>query len=377
MLTAPAGRPTFCLIDLEALRWNFRQIKNKIASNVKVLSMVKANAYGHGAIAVSKALATEGSDAFGVATVEEGIELRRAGIVQPVIVVAGAYVEQLDQFLKHRLTPVVHDVQTLRSLETALRRKAATLTIHVEVDTGMGRTGFPAGEIDRWLSEMKKLKALKIEGVFSHFSDAESTNEEYSEKQLRDFLSVLNRLNEADIEPALIHMAKSAALLTVPGSHFTMIRPGLALYGIYPSPQLSQEITLKPVLSWHTRVLQLKQVPEGATLGYGRSFVTKRKSVIATLAVGYADGYHRLLSNRGLALVRGRRTPVAGRISMDLTTIDVTDIDGVEQGDEVVLIGRQADEIISADEMASWANTISYEILTSIGARVPRIQHNS
>ena len=377
MLTVPPGRPTFCSIDLEALRWNFRQIKQKVGPQVKVLSMVKANAYGHGAPAVAQTLADEGSDAFGVATVEEAVELRQAAIRQPIIVVAGAYVEQSGQFLQHALTPVIHDVETLRSLDAAIERQSATLAIHLEVDTGMGRTGFLAPEVNLWSAELRKLKALRIEGVFSHFSEAETANEAYSENQLRNFASVITALSNAGITPSLVHMAKSAALLTVPGSRFGMVRPGLALYGVYPSPQLSNEIELKPVLSWKTRILQLKRVPEGTSLGYGRTFVTKRESLIATLPVGYADGYQRILSNRGAVLVRGCRAPVAGRVSMDLTTIDVTDIDEVQQGDEVTLLGRQGDVTISADEMASWANTISYEILTSIGARVPRIHNNS
>jgi alanine racemase len=377
MPTVPQGRPTFCFIDLDALRWNFRQIRSKIGAQVKVLSMVKANAYGHGAPAVAKALAAEGSEAFGVATVEEGIELRQAGIRQPIIVLAGIHLEQSDQFLQNGLTPVVHELETLRQLDAVIQRQGASLDIHLEVDTGMGRTGFLAADIDLWLPELTKLKTLRLEGVFSHFSDAETANEGYTQNQLRNFLSVIERLGGAGLSPPLVHMAKSAAIVTVPASHFAMVRPGLALYGIYPSPACSKEITLKPVLSWKTRVLQLKQVPEGSSLGYGRTFATRRESLIATLPVGYADGYQRVLSNRAEVLVRGGRAPVAGRVSMDLTMIDVTDIGEIKQGDEVVLLGRQGDAEISADEMAAWSNTISYEILTSIGARVPRIYYNS
>ncbi|HET8564772.1 MAG TPA: alanine racemase [Candidatus Binatia bacterium] len=377
MTRLPKGRPTLCLVDLQALRWNFRQIRQKVGRQVKILSMVKANAYGHGAPAIAKTLAGEGSDAFGVATLEEGIELRQAGIGQPIIVVAGVYPAQIDQFLDNSLTPVIHEVQTLRSVEAAIRSRGAKLNIHLEVDTGMGRTGFLAAEVDHWLPELTKLKALTLEGVFSHFSDAESANEEYTENQLRYFLSVIKRLRATGITPSLVHMAKSAAVVTVPASHFTMVRPGLALYGLYPSVDATKEITLKPVLSWKTVVLQLKRVPKSSSLGYGRTFVTRRESLIATLPVGYADGYPRILSNRGVVLVRGGRAPVVGRVSMDLTMVDVTDIAGVEQGDEVVLLGRQRDAVISADEMAAWSNTISYEVLTSIGARVPRIYCNS
>jgi alanine racemase len=377
MLTVPQGRPTFCFIDLDALRWNFRQIRSKVGTQVKVLAMVKANAYGHGAAAIAKALAAEGSDAFGVATVEEALELRQSGVRQPIIVSAGVYREQVDKFLENRLIPVVHEIQTLRSVEAAVQSRGARLDIHLEVDTGMGRTGFLADDIDLWLPELTKLKALRLEGVFSHFSDAESANEGYTQNQLRNFLSGIERLSGAGISPPLVHMAKSAAIVTVPASHFAMVRPGLALYGIYPSPACSKEITLKPVLSWKTRILQLKQVPEGSSLGYGRSFATRRKSLIATLPVGYGDGYKRILSNQAVVLVRSARAPVVGRISMDLTMVDVTDIGETHQGDEVVLLGRQGDAEISADEMAAWSNTISYEILTSIGARVPRIYCDS
>src|SRR6185295_13175517 len=208
--------------------------------------------------------------------------------------------------------------------------------------------------------------------VFSHFSDAETANERYTQKQLASFNQVLNCFAQAKVMHRSSHMAKSAALITEPAAHFSMVRPGLILYGMYPAPALKKQIVLKPVLTWKTRIIQLKRVASGTPIGYGRTFVTKRNSLIATLPVGYADGYRRLLSNHAVVLVRGKRAPVVGRVSMDLTTVDVTDIRKVQQGDEVVLLGRQGAAEISADEMAAWADTISYEIFTSIGARVPR-----
>jgi alanine racemase len=376
MATPHLGRPTLCFIDLSALRENFRQIKKKVGPKVRILSMVKANAYGHGAPAVARALAAEGSDAFGVATLEEGIELRQAGIRQSIIVLAGFYLEQLDLFLQNDLIPVLHELETLRALEKTLAGQGMTLPIHLEIDTGMGRIGFLDSQINDWLPELGKLKALKLEGVFSHFSDGETANEVYTETQLKSFLFVTERLRRAAFVPSLVHMAKSGTIITVPDSHLAIVRPGLILYGIYPSPDMTKEIPLKPVLSWKTRVLQLRRLTRGSSIGYGRTFKTKRDSLIATLPVGYADGYQRLFSNRACVLVRGERAPVVGRVSMDLTTVDVTDIRKVQQGDEVVLLGRQGDAEISADEMAAWANTISYEILTSIGVRVPRIHHN-
>jgi len=370
---AHQGRPTLCFVDLGALRANFRQIKKKVGPSVRILSMVKANAYGHGAPAVASTLANEGSDAFGVATLEEAIELRQARIRQPIIVLAGCYLDQLDRFLEHDLVPVLHELDTLRALEAAVAGRGLKLPIHVEIDTGMARIGFLDSAINEWLPELTKLNALKLAGIFSHFADGETPHEAYTEDQLKSFLSVTERLRRAGLTPSVIHMAKSGAIITVPDSHFALVRPGLILYGIYPSPSLSKEIHLEPVLSWKTRILQLKRLPQGSSIGYGRTFTTTRDSLIATLPVGYADGYKRIFSNRASVLVRGARAPVVGRVSMDLTTIDVTDIAKVQQGDEVVLLGRQGDAEISADEMAAWANTIPYEILTSIGARVPRI----
>lgn len=370
----PAGRPTVCFVDVEALRWNFRQVKAKVGPGVKILSMVKANAYGHGAPAMAQVLADEGSHAFGVATLEEGLELRRAGIRQPILVVAGSYMDQLEQIIENQLTPVAHDLPALNRIDAAAQKRGTVLKVHVKIDTGMGRLGFLAGEIESWLPELKILKALIIEGVFSHFSQAESVEGDHTQHQFRVFQDVVARLRSQGITPPLAHLANSAATITLPGAYFDMVRPGIMLYGAYPSSAMKNQIELKPVLSWHTRIMQLKKVPAGTSISYGQSFVTQRESLIATLPAGYADGYQRLLSNRGQVLVRGKRAPVAGRVCMDLTMIDVTDIAGVQQGDEVVLLGGQGYEEITADEMAAWAETISYEILTSISARVPRIQ---
>jgi alanine racemase len=376
MFTVPKGRPTLCFVDLDALRWNFHSIRDKVGSRTKVLSMVKANAYGHGASGVARTLEEEGSDAFGVATLEEGVELRQAKIHSPIIVLAGVYPEQLDELFEHDLTPVVHEIERLRHLDAAVQSRGASLNIHLKVDSGMGRIGLLAAEIDSWLPELKKLKALEIDGVFSHFSSAESVDGHYTRKQLEIFQGVVSRLRAEGISPRLVHLANSAAIITLPPAYFDMVRPGLMLYGIYPSPAMTKQITLKPALSWKTRILQLKKVPAGSSISYGQTFITERESLIATLPIGYADGYQRLLSNRGEVLVQGQRAPVIGRVCMDLTMIDVTDIAKTEQGDEVVLLGRQDNAEISADEMAGWSNTISYEILTSIGARVPRIYLN-
>lgn len=377
MTPFPKGRPTFCSINLEALRWNFRQVRKKVGPQVKILSVVKADAYGHGATKVAKILAASGSDGFGVATLEEGIELREGGIRSPVLILAGFYPAQLEQLLINKLTPVVCEMDGLCRLEVLARRRGVSLKFHLKIDTGMGRIGFPASGVDSWLPEVSELKALKLEGVFSHFSHAENVGGSYSQNQLALFRRVIQRLRGAGYDPPLIHLANSAAVITLPSAHFTMVRPGLMLYGIHPCPEMAEKVSLKPVLSWRSRILQLKRLPKGSSISYGQTFVTQRESLIATLPVGYADGFHRLLSNRGAVLVREERAPIVGRVCMDLTMIDVTDIRGVQQGDEVVLLGKQGADQISADEMARWAETISYEIFTSISARVPRIHHSS
>jgi len=347
-----------------------------VGSRVKILCMVKANGYGHGAAEISQTLVGAGADAFGVATLEEAVQLRQAGIQALLIVLAGVFPDQLDTFVQHQLTPVVHDSLSLKALDRESSRRHVQLGVHLKIDTGMGRLGFLAAEADQWIVSIKQTKSLRIEGLFSHFSQAESVHGDYTQKQLEIFQRVLGQLRSASVIPDLVHLANSAATITLPAAYFDMVRPGLILYGVYPSSNMKEQMHLKPALSWKTKILQLKTVPSGTSVSYGQTFVTERESLIATLPLGYADGYPRLLSNRGEVLVRGQRAPIAGRVCMDLTMIDVTDIRNVRQGDEVVLLGRQGAAEISADEIAAWANTISYEILTSIGARVPRIHYN-
>ena len=370
------GRPTHCRIDHAAVRWNLRQIKKTIGPRVKILSMVKANAYGHGAVEVARTLAKSGSDAFGVATVEEGIELRRAQITQPILVLAGVYLGQVDQFLRNRLTPVIHEAATLRALDKALRARKAKLKIQLEIDTGMGRIGFPTSEIDSWLPLVSQLKALTLDGVFSIFPMLKPPTKNTLRDSWRNFTkcSVVLRARKFFLPPATWQRAPRWSQFRHPISRWC--GRDLFFTACIQRRQIKKQIALKPVLSWRTRIIQLKRSPARTPIGYGRTFVTKRNSLIATLPVGYADGYRRLLSNHAVVLVRGKRAPVVGRVSMDLTTVDVTDIRKVQQGDEVVLLGRQGAAEISADEMAAWANTISYEIFTSIGARVPRIHIN-
>ncbi len=372
MSVFPKGRPTYCLVDLNAIRWNFRQVKKKIASHVKILSVVKADAYGHGAPQVARALEQSGCDFFGTATVEEGIELRKAGVKSSVLVLTGVRPDQAGDLVRYRLTPVIGDSMTLKSLERLAQRRRIHLNFHLKVDTGMGRIGFPAEQMDSMLRDLGRLKRLRFEGLMSHFSKAESVLQDYTLKQLESFKAILHRLQNQGHSPSLAHLANSAGVMTLRPAHFNMVRPGLMLYGYYPSQPMVKEASLKPALTWKTHIQQVKRVPQGTSISYGQTFTTRRETLVATLPVGYADGYKRLLSNCGAVLVRGQRAPVIGRVCMDLTMVDVTDIGGVKQGDEVVLLGKQKEAVISAEEMAGWANTISYEILTSITSRVPR-----
>lgn len=373
MTSVPKGRPTYCEVDLGAVGWNFAQVREVVGPGVKILSIVKADAYGHGAPEVAAALAAAGSDGFGVATLEEALELREAGIRGPILVLTAIYPEHVDEFFRADLKPALSDLPTLNALEAQTRKRGRMLKFHLKVDTGMGRLGLLHSEVESWLADLDKLGSLQLEGLFSQLAHAEDASGEYTKTQLENFERVVQRLRRAGYKPPLVHLANSAGVIGVPGAHCTMVRPGLMLYGLYPAPEMARRIELRPALSWKTRILQVKELPAASSVGYGRTFVTRRKSLIAALPVGYADGYHRLLSNRGAVIVRGKRAPIVGRISMDLTLVDVTDIRGVTHGDEVVLLGRQGGENISADEIAGWAETISYEIVTSIGARVPRI----
>lgn len=363
---------TFCRIDLHALRWNLAYLRSLIAPAVKLLAVVKANAYGHGDIEIATTLSKQGVRHFGVATVQEGLRLRQAGISDSIIVLGGLYPDQFAALLEHSLTPVVTEHAILRELEALGSARNRRIECHLKIDTGMGRLGWLADNVHRWLPELKSLAAVKIQGLMSHFAVAEGIDSSSRHRQLARFQKVLAALRQSGHGPVLAHMANSAALLTFPESHLDMVRPGGTLYGIFSHPPLSRDNPLKPVLSWRSRVLQVKQIHRDHPVSYGETFVTTRDSIIATLSVGYADGLKRSLSNKGWVLIRGQRAPIVGLVTMDLTMVDVTDIAGVQQGDEVVLLGTQGREKISAEEMAGWANTISYEILTSISSTIPR-----
>jgi len=360
-------------VDLGALAYNYHQLRRLAAPSVKFLAVVKADAYGHGAIPVSKKLEELRVDFLGVARVHEGIELRSGGIRKPILVLSGIYQEEVEEVLQYNLSPLVYRWETAQALSAAAGKRGKKVSVHIKVDTGMGRIGVLAEEAAAFADRVRKLENLEIAGVASHLATADEGDSTFAMEQLERFSLVIEEMKRLDIDPPFRHIANSAALVNLPAAHFTVVRPGIMLYGSYPSPSLKDKVSLRPVMSWTSRIADLKKLPAGYPISYGRTFVTQHPSLIAAVPVGYADGYHRLFSNRAEVLIKGMRAPVVGRVCMDWTMVDVTAIAGVEVGEEVVLMGSQAGQEITAEEMGGWIGTISYEILCSVGKRVTRI----
>jgi alanine racemase len=366
------GRPTCVEIDLRRLAKNFRAIQNWIGPSSKILAIVKANAYGHGAIPVAKTLCEEGAHSLGVATVEEGIELRCAGIEVPILVLAGLTSLQIPPLVEFGLTPVLSDFQITEDLYQFARKAGKKIAVHVKVDTGMGRLGILPNQAESFFQTLKKMGPFLIfEGLLSHFASADGKEITSTQSQMEVFQKILQQVRKMGWSP-IPHIANSAAILKKLPCLDPLVRPGILLYGYAPSSHLEGILPVETILSWKTQVLSIREVPEGFSVSYGGSFVTRRRTRLAVLPVGYADGYPRLLSNCGEVLVRGERAPVVGRVCMDLTMVDLTNIPESRTGDEVVLIGEQGEERLTADEVARWSDTISYEILCGIGRRVPR-----
>lgn len=366
------GRPTVGEVDLGALEFNYRQIQKRIPEGVKLLAVVKADAYGHGAIPVSLKLEKLGVEYLGVAIPEEGVELRRGGVKAPILVLGGIFGREVDQIFRFRLTPVIFRKDSLKLLSQEAERRRRKVKVHLKVDTGMGRLGVPLSAWPDFLKEVKRFPKIEIEGILSHFSmlDAEK---DLTQNQWGAFQRAVTIAQEMGISCQYLHMASSATLTAFPGYSAKLVRPGIMLYGSYPSPKFQGLIPLKPVMTLKTRIHFLKSVPPGTRISYGGTFKTKRESLIATLPIGYADGYSHHLSNHGEVLIHGKRAPVVGKVCMDFIMVDVTDIPRVSVGDEVILMGRQGREQITAEEIAEKINSISYEVLCLIGKRVPRV----
>ncbi len=368
------SRSTFAEINLQALRDNFHAIRERLPKGVGIMAVVKADAYGHGAIAIGRELVNMGVDFLAVAYLEEGVELRRAGIRVPIIVLCGPVRGNEEDFLEWNLTPVVFNISDAISFSDVSKKRGVRGKIHVKVDTGMGRLGLIPDEVKDFIREITHADGILIEGLLSHFAVAEDEEEEkFTRDQLSLFLRLRDEFLSAGIRPTYFHIANSAAIFSYPESLFNLVRAGITLYGAYPSPSFMKKVKLRSIMRIKTKILHLKEVGEGFSISYGRTFITRRRSIIGTLPFGYADGYSRKFSNRAYVLVKGKRAPVVGRVCMDLTMVDLTDIADVKVGDEVVLMGRQGDEEITPQQWADWAETIPYEIFCSVGKRVPRI----
>lgn len=369
-----SNRPTAAVVDLSAIEHNFREVTRRVEGR-KVLGVVKAQAYGHGAVPVSRRLLALGADMLGVALVEEGKELRDSGIEAPILLMGPLFPEQAETAARLRLTPAVYSMPVARALSDAAQKLGAKVSVHAKIDTGMGRIGVAPGEAPGFIAALRGLSGIDVTGLMTHFADADLRDKRFASEQMDRFEALIRELDAGGSTVPLRHASNSAAVLDFGRALFTMVRPGLMLYGYNPLEQAAGGADLRPALSFVTRVAFLKKVKAGVPISYGRTFVTKRESIIATLPVGYADGFSRALSNRGEALVRGKRAPVAGRVCMDMCMIDVTEVPGVREGDEAVLIGSQSGERITADDIAAKIGTIPYEVLCGIGSRVPRIYH--
>ncbi len=360
---------TYAHVDLKALTYNLDILKQQV-KGCNIIAVVKGSAYGHGSVFISRHLIKNGVGVLGVAFVEEAIELREAGINAPVLVFFDSY-NNLDAIFRHGLTPTVFSIERAKMLSREAVKRDKTIAIHIKVDTGMGRLGFRLDDAVKSIKEIADMKGLVLEGLMSHFSEADLSTKDYAIAQLNAFLGLKASLEKYGIRFRYSHMANSAAVLGFKDALMDTVRPGLMLYGYDPAG--NDDTVLMPILSLHSKVLSLKKVPPSTPISYGRTFITKRDSVIAAIPIGYADGYNRLLSNKGWVIIRGKRAPVVGRICMDITMVDVTEIPGVEEGDEVVIIGSQGRERITANDIACLTGTIPYEVLTSIGPRVPRV----
>ncbi|MBC7235271.1 MAG: alanine racemase [Chloroflexi bacterium] len=367
------GRPTWLEVDLDAIAYNVRRLVEIVGPDVDVLAVLKADGYGHGALKVARTALNNGAKWLGVACLGEAIALRSAGIEAPILILGYTPPWQSRDAVRHGVVCTLFSQEVAMALSQAALDLGSTARVHIKVDTGMGRLGLLPEEVLPFVQTIAGLPGLEIDGIFTHFADADAPELDYTRWQLARFRQVLEALDEAGLKPPCVHAANSAALLRLPESRFDMVRPGIALYGLNPSPHAPLPGDFRRALSFKCQVAQVKELPAGSFISYGRTYRTERPSRIAVIPVGYADGFRRAPQHWGEVLVRGRRAPIVGRVCMDQTMLDVTDIPHVRQGDEVVLIGSQGEETITVDEVARRLGTINYEVISEILARVPRM----
>lgn len=369
----PNEHLTYAVVDLDAIAHNVRALKAHVGAGVEVMAVVKANAYGHGALPVARAALESGATRLAVARVDEGVALRAAGVDAPALILGYTLPGEAETIVAHDLTATVTTLACAAALDREAERYGRTAPIHVKVDTGMGRFGLLPGEVLPFVQALRRFAHLRLEGLFTHFAVADLPDKTYTRQQFDTFCRVLRELEGAGVEVPLRHTANSAAVLDLPETHLDAVRPGIAMYGLRPNADIEPPVALRPALSLYTHVGRVRTLPPGSSVSYGRTFIAERDTPVALVGVGYGDGYPRLLSNRASVLIRGQRAPVVGRVCMDQTVVDVSGIDDVEQDDLVVLIGEQGGDRITAEELARHAETINYEITTGLLPRIPRI----
>lgn len=362
-------------IDLDALKYNVDGIKRCKADGAMLMGVVKADAYGHGAKIFSHELDGLGFDWFAVATVDEGIELRKDGIHQPILVLGYSCEEQYPDMVQWDITPTIYSFDMAKAFAAVAAAAGKTADIHIKIDTGMSRIGFLPEE--KSIDEIEKihgLKNIRIQGMFTHFACADMRDKSHVGHQIEKFRRMIDGVKKRGIPVEIFHCSNSASIMELPSEHMNMVRAGIILYGLYPSHEMEEErLSLKPVMSLYSHVVQVKEVPGGVSVGYGATYVTGRPTRIATIPVGYADGYPRALSNRASVLIRGRRAPIIGRICMDQFMVDVTEAPEVSIGDVVTLIGTDGEESISVEEISEMAGSFNYEFVCDVSRRVPRV----
>ena len=365
--------PSWVEVDLDAIRENVRVVRGTLDAGCQIMAVVKAQAYGHGAVAVSTAALEAGASWLAVARVREGVQLRNAGIGAPVLVLGPMAPSEVSTLVENDLRPTLVSLQQAIAVSEASQRASKVVPVHLKVDTGLSRYGVPAAEVVQWLASAASLPGLHLEGLCSHFATADEEDRSFAESQLLAFERARDGLEQAGFRFRVVHMAASAAILGIAESHLDMVRIGLSLYGLYPSPHLVPRAALRPALSLQGRIARVFRLQPGQSIGYGRTFVADRPMQVALVPIGYADGLPRSHSNRGVLLVKGKRAPIIGRVSMDQCVVDVTGFGSIHEGAPAVAIGVQGDDEISCDEFARRSGTISYEVVTSLGYRLPRV----
>lgn len=361
-------------IDLDAIAYNTRQLKKHVGERTELAAVVKANAYGHGALPVAQTVLKNGATRLAVARVDEGVQLRRGGVIAPILVMGYATPAQAEDIVRHRLTPTVNTLELAHALSAAINaQNVPPLPVHVKVDTGLGRFGLLPEEVLDFTRALLTIPNLVVEGCWTHFASADEADQSYTYHQFALYNQVLRQLEEAGIRIPLRHVANSAATLSLPETHLDMVRCGITIYGLRPSPEVKMVVPLRPVMSIKARVARVRILPAGSSISYNRTYITSKPTPVALVPIGYGDGYRRGLSNKGMVLIHGRRAPIIGRVCMDQFMVDVSGIPNVQQDDEAVVLGRQGEEEINAEELGAWVGTNNYETVTAILPRVPRV----